>query len=349
MGRTWIFFIIIFLFLGITGLLTWVSLRETNTPPADRIRGSEGKPLDEILAPPRLSWSMKLVNETVTDKELDLLADLGITVLSGEWGMDEAEPGDLTRLLDRVYARKMQFIVNFSDGAAWGYAEDGSDAPDERPVWQGERVERYIAAIKAHPAIYGYDISNEAGENLPNGDRFRITLGQMRTAAETVRAIDPNRPIIIRMHYWDNEDGDFTWENPFGAGITNIVMLNLYSNYSEDRVHPVLPRMVEESGQVLVDKVRNVDPKVRVWISLAAFQELPLFVRPRPEDLVRDIAATRRLSGIENIGFFGLGPERYPQEGPGWYLLRDGKDLLEVIRQEIAKAAGAVRGEGASP
>mgnify|MGYP001610870947 CR=1 FL=1 len=281
-------------------------------------------------------WGMKLVNETVSDQELDELQALGLKVLSGEWGMSEATAAEVLSLLSRVEARGMKLVINFSDGAAWGYREDGSDSPRKKPVWQKRKIQRYLKKIYAHPGIYGYDISNEAGENLPNGERFRITLAQLQAAARDVRAIDPNRPILMRMHYWDEEDGDFGARNPFAAGIADIVMLNLYSNYSEDRTTPLLPNMLEDSGQILVDKILAVDPNVRVWLSLAAFQEMPYFVKPSITDLVRDIDAALVITGIESIGFFGWGPERYPEEPPGWYLPRDGVDLLSVIQEFIS-------------
>lgn len=297
----------------------------------------------------KLTWSMKLVNEDISDKELDEIASLGITLLSGEWGIDEATPEEMLDLLDRTYARGMQWIINLTEGAAWGYVEDGSDPSNQGPEWQRSKITTYVNAIKHHPGIYGYDISNEAGENLPNGtlsyntfgdvdDGYRITLAQMKEASDHIRSIAPGKPIMLRMHYWDEYDGtDFDERNPFGKGIADIVMLNLYSNYSDNRKTPALPNMIEDDGQKLVDKILGVDPDAEVWIALGTFQEFPLFIAPSTSDLKRDIEASLELEGITNIGFFGWGPERYPNEKPS-YTLQQGLKELKTVIQSYAKS-----------
>jgi hypothetical protein len=274
---------------------------------------------------------MKLVNETVSDADLDMMRDLGIGIVEGEWGMGDATAQKTLKLLDRLNARGIKLIMNFTEESAWGY-RPGDDPEGLKPVWQKTAVEAYVRTIMKHPALFGYDVSNEAGENLPNGDTYRITAAQMKEASASVRAIDTLRPILMRMHYWDRFDGDFTDQNPFTPGIADIVMLNLYSNWSEDGVKPYLLGMISASAQELVDKVRGIDPKAKVWIALGTFKESPSFLRPTATDLARDIRAALALKGVGNISFFGWGPERYPQEGKGWYLPEDGPDLIEVIR-----------------
>ncbi len=270
---------------------------------------------------------MKLVGSGISDADLDKLKEMGFSVLNGEWGMDALSATQLLTLLDRMHARGLKFIVNLSDGAAWGYASGMIPPPGQAPRWQAERIKSYVEQIRHHPAIYAYDISNEAGENLPNGAQKRITLEQMRQAATDVRALDGKRPILVRMHYWDDEDGDFTWKNPFGSGIADIVMLNLYSNYSLDGERVLLPDMVRESAQELVDKIRAVDGDVRVWISLAAFEDRPTFLKPSVAEIQRDAIAAASVEGVESIGFFGWGaPAR------SWYLPRDGAGLLDFMR-----------------
>src|SRR3989338_2390086 len=297
------------------------------------VQNGKNEPAKEHIAqsPAAILWGMKLVNENVSDEDLDRLENLGIRVLEGEWGMDEATPEQVLELLDRLAARDITLIVNLSDEAAWGYHTTGKISPGQKPIWQPLRMEEYVQSIKQHRAIYGYDISYEAGENLPNGDWFRIDESSLRDAADSVRRVDSKRPIIIRMHYWDRLDGDFFSDNPFGPGIADVVILNLYSNYSQDKKTPLLPNMVRDSGAALVRKIRAVDPKVNVWISLAAFKELPLFIRPIAEDLTRDIRETLKIEGVSGVSFFGWGPERYPDTPPGWYLPRDGPDLLKVV------------------
>ncbi len=290
-------------------------------------------PSESAPAVTGISWGMKLVNETVTDAELDTMQELGITILEGEWGMNDATVAEVLSLLDRVHARQMKMIMNFTDEAAWGYQSDGADLRQSAPVWQGEKVKPYVRQLSAHPALFGYDIVNEAGENLPNGDKFRITGAQMRQAASDIRSVDSVKPIVIRMHYWDEADGDFGPANPLPSGAADIVMLNLYSNYTKDGRRPLLPDMVRESGQKLVDKIKAANPDGEVWMSLAAFGEDPLFLQPKAADLDRDISAALLVKGISNISFFGWGPERYPTQGTGWYLPRDGRNLLEVIEK----------------
>ncbi len=272
---------------------------------------------------------MKLVDKSVTDTDLDRIKELGFTVLNSEWGMDDVSPPQMLALLDRFQQRGLKFIVNLSNGAAWGYSPGGNHHADQAPAWQAARVKDYIERIRYHPAVYAYDISNEAGENLPNGSHMRITLEQMREAASDVKFADETHPILIRMHYWDDGDGDFTEKNPFGPDIADIVMLNLYSNYSVDGIKALLPNMVRDSGQQLVDKILAVDGSVRIWISLAAFRDTPSFVKPDISDIKRDALSAAAIHGVESVGFFGWGS---PENGAGWYLPREGGELLEFLR-----------------
>jgi len=283
-----------------------------------------------------LFWHLKLVPLDVTDKDLDLIAAAGFYVLESEEGVDEVSIEEMRQMLDRVYEHGMRMIVDagFSAGA-WGYHDDGSDPVGQKPVWQKEKMQNWVEKLKDHPAIYGWDISNEAGENLPNGDRFRVSLSQLKQSSADIRAIDSTRPIIVRMHYWekwDEEDYDFDWQNPFDRGIADIVMLNLYSNYSEDGVNAILPNMVSDSAQILIDKILFVDPDVRIWLSLAAFEEEPLFLKQNVAKARQNIENALSLKIPESIGFFGWG-DIYDD----WYLPRDDGDLLTMITEIIKK------------
>ena len=118
-------------------------------------------------APPKNAfWSMKLVNETVTDADLDAMESAGIGIIEGEWGMADATPQKVLALLDRANARGMKLIMNFTENSAWGYAY-GEMGAHQAPQWQKAEVQAYVRAIMKHPALFGYDVSNEAGENLP--------------------------------------------------------------------------------------------------------------------------------------------------------------------------------------
>jgi len=276
-------------------------------------------------------WHLKFVPADVGDQDLDMIAVAGFTVIATEDGVNDISPEEMRQILDRVQAHNLKMIVDggFSAGA-WGYRDDGADPSDQKPVWQKEKMTKWLQTLKNHPAIYGWDISNEAGENLPNGDRFKISLTDLKEAKETVRAIDQNRPIVIRMHYWDEYDGDFGEKNPFAKDLADIVMLNLYSNYSADGTMPLLPEMIADSAQKLTDKILAVDPNIKIWLSLAAFADPPMFLKPTEKDLNRDLAVAVKIKKIDSLGFFGWGDREYP-----WSLPRDGENLSATITSFI--------------
>ena len=296
--------------------------------------------IDSISSRSPISWGMKLVSKDISDAEIDELHGIGISIVEGEWGMGDATSEEIHGLLDKLEKRNMQLIMNFSEESAWGYG-DGSDvSPSQKPEWQNDRVASYVKALKDHKALYGYDISNEAGENLPNGDRYRISTQQMLAASKSVRAIDASRPILMRMHYWDNDDGDFTSLNPFVSGIADVVMLNLYSNWTNRGNSPDLPNVIEDSAQILVNKIRAIDEDVEVWLALSAFRETPHFLMQTADNLRRDIEAALKVREVSNISFFGWGSKQNVNKELEWYLPRDNAALIEVIRSFGTDAGG---------
>jgi len=277
----------------------------------------------------KIFWHMKYIPANISDNELDDLKNSNISVLGTEWGIGDVSQEDFKLLLDRINSHGLKIILDavFSP-SAWGYNNDDATLPNQKPVWQKDKVQTWVAAFKNHPAVYGWDISNEAGENLTADDGLRISLAQLKTAATDVRAVDATHPIIIRMHYWDESDGDFGQKNPFDKNIADIVILNLYSNYSEDGKTKLLPEMINDSAQILINKIKAVDANARVWLSLAVYSEPPMFLKPSSQDLERDLTASLKLTGIESIGFFGWG-----ESEDDWYLPRDGQNLLVMIKQ----------------
>jgi len=266
-----------------------------------------------------LTWGMKAIDSNITDEDLHSLESLNISILSSEWGMDTLSSENMLLFLDRVQDHNMKFIINFAGVSAWGKSE---------PIWKKKKVENYLRTIYNHPAVYGYDISNEAGENLPNGDIYRITIKQLEEARDTIRSIDNVKPIIMRMHYWDEEVGSFDQRNPFEEDIANIVMLNLYSNYTINGETVWSPNLVEDSGQPLVNKIMSVDSNAEIWLALAAFEENS-FLEPTTKDLKRDIEAAIQITNITNISFFAWGKDsKYD-----WYLPKDGVNLLNTIKE----------------
>jgi len=113
------------------------------------------------------------------------------------------------------------------------------------------------------------------------------------------------------------------------------VVLNLYSNYADDGIHPTTPNMIADSGKDLVERILAIDPQVKVVIALAAYREDPYFIKLTVQDFERDLKTAleivKDVPEVIGISFFGWGPERYPQDGKGWYMVTEGKDLMEII------------------
>ncbi len=282
---------------------------------------------DQFDSPPlgknHLPWLfMKLVPLDISDNDLAYLQRLGIKVVGGSHGIEQGAQATLA-WLDRLQQYGLKAVINLANEASW----IGDDPT--YPQWQKEKVRLFIEAVSAHPAVWGYDISNEAGENLISGYKYghRISLSQLKEAAQTVRSADQSRPLLLRMHYWDEEDGDFGWDNPFTAGLVDVIMLNLYSNYSLNGRDPSLPNMVSDRGEILINKIKAVDGQVKIWLSLASFAEPPKFLLPSSVDLKRDISSALSLD-IEALGFYGWGSSDFK-----WYLPRDGQGLLQVIEE----------------
>lgn len=287
---------------------------------------------------------MKGVDLAVSLKDMREMRSAGITVLTTEWGMDE-ELAPVQAFLDRAQRAGLKVVMDggFSD-AAWGYDYDQRFPESQRPVWQEALVTEWVSAWKDHPALLGWDIASEDGENLPNGGgsplwpgKSSLSIRQLKKARATVTAADPRHPILLRMHYWDPSPNPFGPGNWFADGIADIVMLNLYSNYSENKRTPLFPEMIPEEGQRVLNDLRRVDPDAAVWIAVAAFEAEThppgYFLKPKASDLRRDTQTVKALSGISGIGFLEWGPQQSAK--PYWYLPRDGRDLWRVIREEI--------------
>lgn len=298
-------------------------------------------------APRTITWYMKGVDLGVSLKEMRDMRKAGITVLTTEWGMDE-EVARARAFLDRAQAAGLGVVMDggFTE-AAWGYDYDRGFSKTQQPVWQEALVKEWVSTFKDHPALYGWDIASEDGENFPNGggsplwpEKSSLTIRQLKKASATVRAADPKHPILLRMHYWDPSPNPFGPGNWFADGIADIVMLNFYSNYAEDGKTPNLPDMVSEEGLRHLAAVRRVDPDAKVWLAVAAFEaetHVGYFRKPKVVDLRRDLRASRALAGVSGIGVLEWGPQQHAK--PYWYLPRDGRDLWRALQEEIAAPA----------
>jgi len=201
------------------------------------------KPADNNTVPVpthEVIYSMKGVGIDLPQSDFVDMKNAGIEVLSTEWGMEQ-DIDHARRFLDQAQAAGLKVVM---DGGfsytAWGFTDndwEGSPA-GKRPVWQKERVQTWINALKDHPAVYAWDICNEFGENLPSGagmpgsdwPQSMITLEQLNQARADVLEADNTRPIHLRTYEWESNDRTAFIHAVLDARIADIISLNLYSN-----------------------------------------------------------------------------------------------------------------------
>jgi len=302
--------------------------------------------VDEAKAAPIvLDIVMKGVGIDIPQSDFTVMKNAGINILTTEWGMEE-DIGKVRAFLDKADAAGLKVVL---DGGfsytAWGFSGDDWDSlpKGKRPVWQKERVQNWISAFKNHPAVFAYDICNEYGENLPSGaimgnpewPKTAITLAQLKQARDDVLQIDPHKPVAVRTYEWDFVEPPLGSWRPFEAGIADILMLNLYSNYVKDN-RLQWPEIIGDCGAECVEEIKSVDPKVKIWVSISAFESLPTFQRPTSARLTRDIKYTLDIPDIDGIAFFEWGPSIGCERGKPWYLPEAGDDLWQVIKHSIA-------------
>jgi hypothetical protein len=319
--------------------------------------GSISHPADSVSTPgvdntdnqtiekPDLVFSMKGVGIDIPAQDFTDMKEGGIEVLTTEWGMEE-KVKKARAFLDKAYNAGLMVVMDAGFSyTAWGFSSDDWEdlPPGKEPEWQKDRVQEWVKEFKDHPAVFGWDICNEFGENLPTGaaaentrwPETAITVDQLKQARADILEIDPDKPILIRMNHQSFEKRFGYIEHNFAPGIAEIVMLNLYSNYMENgRV--VWSDAIKLVGQEDIDALNNIDPSTRVWIALAAFEDKGLFDRPSPENLLNDIEETYKLKDNSGVGFFCWGPT-YPDSrfGKIWYLPESGPDLWKVIKFAI--------------
>ncbi len=273
------------------------------------------------------------------------MKEAGIGFISTEWGMEEGVKS-ARKFLDKAQAVGLNVIM---DGGfsymAWGFNDDDWDTlpPGKKPVWQKKKVQEWVRALKDHPAIAAWDICNEFGENLPSGAGVKgsdwpagmITFEQIRQAKADVLEADPSRPIHIRMYGWDMGKMPGHVKTVLQDRIADIISLNLYSNYME-KGRVVWPDVIKEAGSFYVSTIKKAAPGTIIWMSLAAFEYPSIFKRPAPSELERDFKYAVQIKELDGISYFCWGPVEQWDPEAKWYLPRDGADLWDAVKKEIA-------------
>ena len=296
---------------------------------------------------PQRTFSMKGVGIDLPQQDFIAMKNAGIDVLATEWGMEE-DVSEARTFLDQAEAAGLKVVVDggFSAGA-WGFTDsDWEKLPKgKRPVWQKEKVQKWIRALKDHPAIMAWDICNEFGENLPSGagagcpdwPNGRINTGQLKQAKADVLEVDPTRPIHARMYGWDIGDMPLHVSSLLENRIADIISLNLYSNYlAKGKLQ--WPDVIKDGGAYFVDSIKTKAPGTKVWLSIGAFEYLKIFQRPTPAGLARDLKYALQINGLDGISFFCWGPVNQWDDRCSWYLPDTGADLWGIIQREIRQA-----------
>jgi hypothetical protein len=297
--------------------------------------------------PLQITTVMKGVGIFTPQQDFDEMKSACIDVVTTEWGMEQ-NVNDVKLFLDRADRSGLKVVLDggFSH-TAWGFTNDDFDSlpKGKSPVWQKNRVQKWIGAFKDHPAVCAWDICNEYGENLPSGSHAIdsqwpetvITVEQLIQAKQDVLQVDDSKPILVRMYSWDLNEPPFGIDRLYEPGLANIVMINLYSNYAEDNVI-LWPEVIQDSGAEFVNAVKKIDSNVKVWIALAAFESHDMFQRPTVKSLATDIEETLKIPELDGIAFFEWGPANQWDPRRDWYLPETGADLWSIIKKHIEES-----------
>lgn len=330
---------VLFAALFISGCIATVPAQ---TPPVQQQAQDTPSP-DPAL---KTVFGMKGVAIDLPQEDFDGMKKAGIDILATEWGMEDGVDRAIV-FLDKAHKAGLKVVMDGGFSArAWGFTDDDWDhlPTGKRPVWQKDRVQAWIRALKSHPAVYAWDICNEFGENLPSGAGLKnsdwpesmITIQQIKQSKADVLEADPTRPIHVRMYGWDVGKMPSHVSVLLGNKIADIISLNLYSNYL-DQGKLQWPTVIADAAPYFVDTIKQKAPDVKVWVSLAAFQYTKIFQRPTTDSLKRDVDNSAAITNLDGITFFCWGPVSQWDDTCDWYLPVTGTDLWLTIRLEIAK------------
>lgn len=272
----------------------------------------------------------------LSDQDFKQMKAAGVTHIEGNFDICASDE-DVRYFLNQSQRYGLQVIMPAGAGEAeWGYdCDQESYSPTQGPVWQKNKVVAWVKKWKNHPAIYAWDISNEAGSVFPNArwnndmkgtvpDALYITAPQLQTAYRDVKLADAKHPLMIRMNGWffyDNDSNFFRSGNPFAIDVADIVMINAYSNvedYYSDFVDTVMDRAI--------DAVQRTDPDVDFIVSLGVWREPPLWYLPTKNQLNHDLKVVASFDEPLKLSFF-----KYGARGSEWYLPEDAPEIWKRI------------------
>lgn len=121
--------------------------------------------------------------------------------------------------------------------------------------------------------------------------------------------------------FYENKDNPFIRGNPFDTQVTDVVMVNAYSNVDE-----YFPDFVEETLSIAKKKLKEKDNKVKIFAALGAWSEPPLWKKPSIEHLGHDVDAIRKVGEVESYGFF-----KYGARGSEWYMPESAPEVWTFI------------------
>jgi hypothetical protein len=306
--------------------------------------GTRTLAVDNVTAPAghAMVYTMKGVGIDLPQSDFEDMRKAGISILGTEWGMEESVE-KARAFLDHAEKAGLKVVM---DGGfsytAWGFTNDDWDSlpRGKHPVWQKEKVQKWVRALKDHPAVCAWDISNEFGENLPSGagiegsdwPKGRLTTQQLMQARADVLAVDPGKPIHVRMYGWDVDKMQPHIKSLLTGRIADIISLNLYSNYLA-KGQLEWPDVIQDAGQYYVENIKKLSPGTVVWLSVAAFEYPRIFQRPTLAGLNRDLKYVTLIKGLDGISFFCWGPVNQWDETSDWYLPKTGADIWDVIKR----------------
>lgn len=265
-------------------------------------------------------------NFGLTEEDFKIMKNANIDVIQSNFDICASDE-DVQNFLKMSEQYGIKVVMPAGSGEAeWGYECNKESYPNsQKPVWQKSAVVNWINKWKNSSSIYAWDISNEAGSVFPNASEDKmLTSEQLKQAYKDVKETDPNHPVMIRMNGWyfyDYEDNFFRKGNPFEKDISDIVMVNTYSN-----VEDYFPDFVTTVTTRSIYNIQQIDPDTSVIISLGVWEEKPLWVKPTEDNLQRDISQLRD-KDILGVAFF-----KYGAKGSEWYLPDSNGGAPELLK-----------------